>query len=53
MRYLKRLNEKYINTFNENELNGVFNLVLSDTDIYKLPFGHYSSFDFNIYIIKF
>ncbi len=49
MKYLKKFNES-IDI--ENDLKSIFSLVILNPDVYKLPFGHYSSIDFNIYIIS-
>lgn len=50
MKYLKRFKEgeKKI----EKDLEQMFNLVMYSTEVYTMPYGHYSSFDFNIYIVK-
>lgn len=45
-----KINES-LEVHDETELKSIFNLVLENAEIYKLPYGHYSSIDFNIYII--
>lgn len=50
LRNNQKINES-LEVHDENELKSIFNLVLDYTEIYKLPYGHYSSIDFNIYII--
>ena len=55
MKYLKKFNESETKTvFKDivNDYEDLFSYVMSDnSEIYTLPFGHYSRIDFNIYII--
>lgn len=55
MKHLKKYNESKEKTVFKNIVNDyedLFSYVMSDnSEIYTLPFGHYSRIDFNIYII--
>jgi hypothetical protein len=48
------INESYVNSFDEDELISMFNLILPGPELYKLPYSHYgdgTNVDFNVYII--
>jgi hypothetical protein len=49
----KEINERYVNSFDENDLKSMFNLVLPEPELYKIPYSHYGdgTIDFNVYII--
>jgi hypothetical protein len=50
----KEINERYVNSFDDDDLKSMFNLVLPEPELYKIPYSHYgdgTNVDFNLYII--
>jgi hypothetical protein len=50
----KEINERYVNSFDENDLKSMFNLVLPEPELYKINsyyYGDGTNIDFNVYII--